>query len=301
MNSKEFLAHKFVILLPIACILINIIFLVFYIFLGWFYIPYLLWIILWDRKTPEKGGRNNIQWFRNWKLFKSFQNYFPAHTLYSNSDKPCVYANTDKPCIYGIHPHGVISIASWTTILHTTDIRIATLTGNFYVPIYRELLLWFGFVSASKKSIINCLKQNKSVGIIIGGAEESLCISKGIILDKRKGFIKIALETGTPLVPVYNFGEKNLYNVTENNKAILYIQQLLKRLLGFTIPSVFHLFPKQVPILTVFGDKIMCNKIENPTKEDIDNLHNQYKKALLDLHQKYKVLGKEEETLKIIM
>jgi 2-acylglycerol O-acyltransferase 2 len=272
---KKFLAHKFVILLPIACILINIVFLFFYIFCGWFYIPYLLWIILWDRQTHETGGRNNVDWFRQCRILKYFKDYFPA----SMTPIP----NIHGPCIYGVHPHGVISMVSWTTLLPNTDIRIATLTSNFYIPVFRELLLSFGFVSVSKKSILHCLKQHKSVAIVVGGAEEALCITKGLILDKRKGFIEIALRTGTPLVPVYNFGETELYNTYENNHVF---QKVLKRVLGCTLPIVFNIFPKRVPIKTVFGEAIMVQKMDNPSKEDVNRVHGQYKEALMELYKK---------------
>lgn len=48
----------------------------------------------------------------------------------------------------------------------------------------------------------------------VGGAQESLNAKPGhyqIVLKKRKGFIKLVLQTGASLVPVFSFGEgKNL-------------------------------------------------------------------------------------------
>ena len=51
--------------------------------------------------------------------------------------------------------------------------------------------------------------------LAIGGATESLYCKPGtcdLVLDRRKGFIRIAVQTGASLVPVLNFGENELYN-----------------------------------------------------------------------------------------
>ena len=50
--------------------------------------------------------------------------------------------------------------------------------------------------------------------MILGGAAEALDSRPGcqmLTLKGRKGFIRIALETGSQLVPVYSFGETELY------------------------------------------------------------------------------------------
>ena len=49
---------------------------------------------------------------------------------------------------------------------------------------------------------------------ISGGAAEALNAHPGehvLILNKRKGFIKVALETGAQLVPLYSFGENEVF------------------------------------------------------------------------------------------
>ena len=50
--------------------------------------------------------------------------------------------------------------------------------------------------------------------IVVGGAEEALDAHPGhhiLTLKKRKGFIKMALQTGADLVPCYSFGENDLF------------------------------------------------------------------------------------------
>lgn len=60
---------------------------------------------------------------------------------------------------------------------------------------------------------------SNAVGIIVGGAQEALNSSPGVyklVLRKRKGFIKIALKTGASLVPVFSFGEVDIYEQKPN-------------------------------------------------------------------------------------
>ena len=85
-----------------------------------------------------------------------------------------------------------------------------------------------------------------------------------LLLFKRKGFIKIALQEGTPLVPVYGFGENNVYNVADIAKApgVQRLLELFKRYAGFAIPLVrgrgffnfsFGILPHRRPIFVVIG------------------------------------------------
>jgi len=49
-----------------------------------------------------------------------------------------------------------------------------------------------------------------AITIVVGGAEESLHARPGVmelVLKKRHGFIRIAIESGSLIVPVLSFGE----------------------------------------------------------------------------------------------
>jgi len=98
--------------------------------------------------------------------------------------------------------------------------------------------------------------------IVIGGAAEALNArphTHDLTLNNRKGFVKIALENGlvsllaffssfycsilplnrAALVPVYSFGENDVFDQLLPNKqgtSIRHIQERLKRKLGFSMP-----------------------------------------------------------------
>lgn len=80
--------------------------------------------------------------------------------------------------------------------------------------------------------------------IVIGGAHESLNAHKHeykLTLKKRTGFCRIALETGSHLVPVFAFGENALFDQVDNpeGSTVRKIQVWMQNTLGFTLP-LFH-------------------------------------------------------------
>lgn len=301
---REKLACIIVVCVPLLCVLANVFVVVFYIVFGPLYIPYLLWMILSDREAGETGGRESRP-VKKWQILEWFRMYFDA-TIHLEEE-----LSKDKTYLFGVYPHGVISMGVWANFVAETDslqhlsLRVATLKGNFFVPIFRELLLWAGFIASSKKSLTHCLEQKKtSVALIVGGAEEALATNRGIVLDKRRGFIEVALKTGAHLVPVYTFGERRLYTVYDpaEGGCLSYIQKKMKGFIGWSIPFFYGwlwIFPKQEKLITVIGAPIWVQKCENPTREQIDDYHTRFKEALLKLHEKHRALGKEDE-LKVV-
>jgi 1-acyl-sn-glycerol-3-phosphate acyltransferase len=87
------------------------------------------------------------------------------------------------------------------------------------------------------------------------------------MLPCRKGFVRIALQTGADLVPVYTFGENDVVSVVDVSKVswARHLQRAFKKVGGFTLPFVygrgmfglpFGLLPYQVPITAVVGSPI---------------------------------------------
>jgi 2-acylglycerol O-acyltransferase 2 len=90
----------------------------------------------------------------------------------------------------------------------------------------------------------------------VGGAEESLNARPGVlelVLKKRHGFIRIAIESGSLLVPILSFGENGISRIllqglnsdlfqqaVKSPTSRLYkFQEAIKKLTGFTTPVVW--------------------------------------------------------------
>lgn len=215
--------------------------------------------------------------------------------------------------IFGLHPHGVVSLsgfgaigtdgANWSKLFPGIPICLLTLLNQFYIPIYRDYLLALGITSAGRNNALKILKQAFSLAIVVGGAQESLLArpeSTEIVLQKRKGFIKLALETGNiSLVPCYCFGENELYNILEPSEDSYWrkLQISLKKNFGFTIPFFhargvfnydFGLLPFRKEVTIVTGKPIPVPFLPSPKKAEVDHYHELYVKELQRIFDEYK-------------
>lgn len=162
-----------------------------------------------------------------------------------------------------------------------------------------------GSVSVSKKSVSYVLSKegggNISV-IVLGGAEESLDAHPGkftLFIRQRKGFVKVALTHGASLVPVFSFGENELFKQVNNPEGswLRTVQEKLQKIMGFALP-LFHargifqynfgLMPYRKPIHTVVGRPIPVHRTPHPSPEQIEELHQTYMEELRKLFEAHK-------------
>ncbi|KAG8689680.1 diacylglycerol O-acyltransferase 1, partial [Ceratobasidium sp. 395] len=257
-------------------------------------IPYLIWAFVFD-ESPAKGGRPS-QWFRQSRVWKYFAEYYPARIVKETELPP------DRPYLFGYHPHGIIGMGAFATFAtestgfsrHFPGINphLLTLTSNFHVPFYRDILLHLGICSVSKRSCANILGQGpgSAICIVIGGAAESLNAHPGtadLTLKRRFGFVKIAIQHGADLVPVFSFGENDIYEQLSNEKGttVYKLQKKFQSVFGFTLP-LFHgrgllnynfgLMPYRRPIVSVVGRPIHVQKVTNPSKAQVEETQKLY-------------------------
>ncbi|KAE8627920.1 hypothetical protein XENTR_v10007222 [Xenopus tropicalis] len=283
---------------------------------------YLTWMVL-DWNTPYKGGRRS-SWVRNWAVWRYFRDYFPIKLVKTHNLLP------SRNYIFGYHPHGIMCLGAFCNFgTEATGVskkfpgikcHLATLAGNFRMPVLREYLMSGGICPVARDTIDYILSKNgtgNAVVIAVGGAAESLNCRPGkntVTLKQRKGFVKVALQHGADLVPVYSFGENEAYKqvVFEEGSWGRWIQKKFQKYVGFA-PCLFHgcsffssnswgLVPYANPITTVVGEPITVPKIEQPTQKDVELYHAMYVTSLQRLFDKYKTkLGlHDSEMLEIV-
>lgn len=135
--------------------------------------------------------------------------------------------------------------------------------------------------------------------IAVGGSREVSFARPGnyeIYLNNRKGFIKVAIETGSSIVPVISFGEVDIFNQV-SNKTMRIFQNAFLNLTGVYLPILngrgffqysFGLIPRRRAITTVVGAPIDVSKIESPIDKDIDELHKKFLDGLTELFDQNK-------------
>lgn len=138
--------------------------------------------------------------------------------------------------------------------------------------------------------------------LMVGGAEEAFNAfpkQYRFVLKDRKGFIKIAFKTGTPLVPAISFGENDIFELIYHapGTIIRYIQDTFKRLTRFApvilvgrgfLQYNFGIIPRRHPITTVIGAPIHLEKNLNPTAAEINEVHEIFCKRLIELFETHK-------------
>ena len=113
-----------------------------------------------------------------------------------------------------------------------------------------------------------------------------------LVLHKRKGFIKLALRHGAGLVPVFVFGETQLYR---QSGVVAGLQDWVRNMIGIA-PVIFYgqgffqnsfgFLPRRSPMYVVVGEPIPVTRVAELGQEDIDRLHALYVKQMRKL-QKY--------------
>lgn len=137
---------------------------------------------------------------------------------------------------------------------------------------------------------------------MVGGAQEALNARPGvykIVLRKRKGFAKCAIQTGASLVPVFSFNEVEVFDQPSNEPGtkLRKFQDIVKKLTGVApacfigrgfFQYSFGIIPRRHPIQTVVGAPIHTVKNESPSNEEIEALHDKFIVALTKLFDDHK-------------
>ncbi|XP_076130626.1 diacylglycerol O-acyltransferase 2-like isoform X1 [Alosa pseudoharengus] len=274
---------------------------------------YFSWEVL-DWHTPERGGRRTA-FVRNFRVWKHMRNYFPVKLVKTAELSP------SKNYILGSHPHGIMCCGAFTCFgteacgfkeaFPGVTSCLATLGGLFRIPLFRDYIMAAGLYPVSKPSIEHLLTKcgtGNAVVIVVGGAEESLTSSPGVntvVMKNRKGFVKLALEYGADLVPVYSFGENDLFRQVKFSEGSMgrRFQAIFKKVMGFA-PCLFKgerwlLMPYRSPVFTVVGSPISVPKVPSPSQEQVDHYHQLYMEGLTKLFHKHKTSCGLEETHQI--
>ncbi|KFQ62050.1 2-acylglycerol O-acyltransferase 2 [Pelecanus crispus] len=264
------------------------------------------WFI--DREKPSKGGRR-IHALRNSVVWRYMRDYFPI-TLVKTAE-----LDPHQNYLMGFHPHGVLAAGAFlnfcteasgfSTLFPGITPHLMMLSLWFRIPFLRDYLMSGGLVSSDKESASYVLQKPEGgnvLAIIVGGAQEALDARPGsytLLLKNRKGFVRLAIEHGTPLVPIFSFGENDLFEQVRTPKGswLRQLQQRLQKVMGISLP-LFHargifqysfgLIPYRRPICTVVGKPIPVQRKHRPSEEEVDQVHQKYLNELCKLFEEQK-------------
>ena len=240
--------------------------------------------------------------FRELRWWKWAADYFPIDVVKTSN-----FPVNDQNYMFVCHPHGLMALSTCLTFFtEAMDITrrlfpchrcyIFTLSFMYSIPFIREWWLIMGGRPASDKSMSKLFSNstNTTAALVVGGTRDIIVERSDqfcTVVRRRRGFCRIALKTGTHLVPVISFGEDQVYTTDSLLRPLAVRLMEYRWWLG--APALLRgrwctVVPHRVPITMVIGAPISVSRIETPTHQDIVDLNERYCAALTKLYNDHK-------------
>jgi 1-acyl-sn-glycerol-3-phosphate acyltransferase len=167
----------------------------------------------------------------------------------------------DEPCLFiGIHSGGSLTMDAWTLVQawhrHFQGNRILHGTAHdvlMAAPGLGDYFKSVGVIPASRRGVTAALAAGHDVIVWPGGEQDAMRNWRNrdkAILAGRKGFVRQAIRSKVPIVPVATIGGHDTVFVLSEGRFIARWTGLGKRLRGATMPIIAGFpFPLAVEIL----------------------------------------------------
>jgi hypothetical protein len=224
--------------------------------------------------------------------------WFPSFSIHYEHRFATGYreASKSRPSIYCYHPHGLFSIGA---VLLAADLisrgeKIAFVTSShmrWFNPLAKLMMDIAGIqiVGATSAEVQAAMRKGeRSLILVPGGYEEAVFTQNGferLFLTSRLGFVKFAMRFGYNLVPVYAFGENDLYS------TLPIVSTIRDALAKYKIPvAIFFghpnlpIMPKRNSLKIFVGDRLEVPWTNDPPIQQLRAVHNVYVEKLIELY-----------------
>ncbi|KAL6767972.1 DGTT4 [Auxenochlorella protothecoides x Auxenochlorella symbiontica] len=232
--------------------------------------------------------------------------YYPVTIRYVKRE---AFKDTKKPFVIGYEPHSVMpqAMSMFGSQPHPDVLpelqhaRLLASSAGFWAPLTRHLWWWLGARPVSRDSFAAQLRSGSSVALCPGGVQECLYMERGaevVYLRRRRGFVRLALQHGTPLVPVFAFGQTGTYSYVRpfidwrtslipKSKYFSFVRRI-----GYVPMLIFGslgtAMPKKFPINIVIGEPIVVPRVDSPPPEQVEEYLQKFIAAMQGIFEGYK-------------
>ncbi|XP_065194158.1 diacylglycerol O-acyltransferase 2-like [Sycon ciliatum] len=266
---------------------------------------YMAWLLVFDWESPTSAwfgpSARRSNYCRTARMWNYFRDFFPV-TLVKTAD-----LDPKSNYIFCYHPHGVFAVGVFANFATEATgvseqypgltIWPMTMPVVFSAPVMREWLMLLGARSVTTAGCRSMLSRGPghSIALVPGGTRDMLVAKPGeakTAIRKRKGFVRLALETGSPLVPVYGFGENELYDPPKSS-FLRRFQTYCTEKFGMCYPffqgdELARMLPRRKPLHTVVGASLKLPEMEEPSEADVEHWHGVYLEKLTELFDQHK-------------
>eukprot|EP00916_Digyalum_oweni_P018202 GHVL01030565.1.p1 GENE.GHVL01030565.1~~GHVL01030565.1.p1 ORF type:complete len:212 (+),score=32.29 GHVL01030565.1:400-1035(+) len=210
--------------------------------------------------------------------------------------------------IMTVAPHGIIPFGGLAaaSCIKNEEGYAPTATADVVrrIPILRHVLGFLHSISADKKSIASHLNKGSNVFLYQGGIAElflSNSEKEQIYWKNRKGGVKLAMECGADLLPVYIFGNTIMLSMSAGG-LLAKISTLMRVSLTVFWGRWGLPVPRRVKVHFVVGNRIKLPHVKTPTPQQVDEYHAKLIEAIANLYKKYqhKNINYRDKPLEII-
>jgi len=217
----------------------------------------------------------------------SMLDYFDYEEVLEISNDDCIkLADSGRKFIMALQPHGVISFCSLCCWVNAPPqlrgLQTAVASVLLKTPILKNVMGIYGLTAASSGNVRKILQNGKGIKgcivIYIGGIAELFKTCKEeerLYLQKRKGFIKIALRENVDVIPVYLFGNTSVLSVLKTG-ILENMSRKMQMSVTYFWGKWFLPIPRDEKLLYVRGKPMGLPHIPEPTDADVDKWHAKY-------------------------
>lgn len=242
--------------------------------------------------------------FRQSKLWDTWHRYFQCQ--YITPELP--YLQPGRHYLFAQFPHAVFPMSSWLAMIYAGrqgsgnagDVKGAIADIFFSLPFVKHNYAWIGCVGASKKVMMETLKHYSLACLpegIAGIFQGASPLREAVYLSNRKGFIKLAIQSGSDLVPMYTLGQSQL--LTFKGSEVL--SRKYKISLGIWFGWYYLPIPRPHKLITIVGKPISVKQDNCPSQQAVDELHACFVQQLTQMYNEHRHhLGWDTRPLQIV-
>eukprot|EP00440_Ansanella_granifera_P071479 gb/GFBE01077576.1/.p1 GENE.gb/GFBE01077576.1/~~gb/GFBE01077576.1/.p1 ORF type:complete len:312 (+),score=41.56 gb/GFBE01077576.1/:1-936(+) len=261
------------------------------------YAAFVFWRLRALRRAAQEGRRLGPAWLGLWAAWIMQKMAEMNGVKVASESGEGLLCDHPGQIMYCWHPHGFVSFVPSFLMgekairgqPHGTEWFGTCIELLFRIPILGEVFQVTNARPVDKHTLESILSHGKGLAIQPGGVKEQAATrhdQEQAFFGSKLGFIRLAIKHGTPLMPLYLFGENQLYKRVDGME---WLTRLIKRATGMTLPimtakaglPVALLLPRATDIHVRWGRLVEVGPPDpNPSDERVQEVFARYLEEL---------------------